>query len=80
MVDSSTNQPIDALDSVKMLLGVGAKEELAKSGLVVSSITSQVMQPRPQGGGGESKSKAPKQNYRSHSRYKADLSLFKPTA
>lgn len=49
IVDSSTNQPIDALDSVEILQESGVQEELAMSGLEVTAITAQVSEPRPEG-------------------------------
>lgn len=52
MVDSSTNKPIDALDTVQLLEENDAEEQLSQiTGLQVSAITAQESEPRPQEGG-----------------------------
>ena len=51
MIDSDTNKPIDALDSIALLEENNAEQQLSRStGLEVSEIMAQESEPRPQGG------------------------------
>lgn len=55
VVDSSTNKPIDALDTVKLLEDSDAEQQLSqRTGFQVSAITAQESEPRPQEGGSTS--------------------------
>ena len=47
LVDPSTNEPVDALDSVKDLERKDARRALAQSGFTVSAITAENTEPRP---------------------------------
>lgn len=51
MIDETTNKPIDALDTVRILKNSGAEERLAESDLQVTAITAQISEPRPEVGG-----------------------------
>ena len=49
LVDSSSNQPMDALDSLRVLEESGVTEQLAAStGLQVTSLEAQEAGPRPE--------------------------------